>query len=202
LFPIVLGCAAAVILFLAGLRLWIWRKYRDRMYARLEDVPECPVAIVLGAGLRPDGSLTSILADRVATGADLYHAGIVQTLLFSGASRPGYSEPQAMLSHAVRLGVPEEAVVLDEAGFRTYDTCRRAREVFGVEHAAVVTQRFHAARTLYLCDAVGIDAVVALADRQDYTARRIVWETREILALARAVWDVNVRQIGWARKPC
>jgi SanA protein len=199
-FYVALSCAAAVILFLAGLRLWVGRKYRDRTYARLEDVPERPVAIVLGAGLRPDGSLTPVLADRVATGADLYHAGTVQTLLLSGASRPGHDEPQAMLGHAVRLGVPGEAIVLDPDGHRTYDTCRRAREVFGVEHAVVVTQRFHAARTLYLCDALGIDAIAVVADRQSYTLRRIVWGTREVLALARAVWDVHVRQIGWARE--
>jgi vancomycin permeability regulator SanA len=74
--------------------------------------------------------------------------------------------------------------------------------VFSIEGIVVVTQRFHAARTLYLCDALGIDAIAIVADRQSYTLRRIVWETRELLALARAVWDVNVRQIGWARKPC
>jgi SanA protein len=201
-FLILLGCGAALVALLGGLRLWVEGRYRDRMYQHLEDVPPRPVAIVLGAGLRPDGSLTSVLADRVATGADLYHAGTVQTLLLSGARRPGYDEPQAMRDYAVRLGVPQEAIVLDPEGHRTYDTCRRAREVFDVERAVVVTQRFHAARTLYLCDALGIDAIAVVADRQNYMLRRIVWETRELLALARAVWDVNVRQIGWARKPC
>jgi SanA protein len=136
------------------------------------------------------------LADRVATAADLYHAGTVQTLLFSGARRPGHDEPGVMLDYAVGLGVPREAILLDPEGSRTYDTCYRAREVFGVERAVVVTQRFHAARSLYLCDAMGIDAVAVFADRQDYTARRIVWETREYLALARAVWDVNFRATG------
>jgi SanA protein len=101
-----------------------------------------------------------------------------------------------MLDYAVDLGVPREAILLDPEGSRTYDTCYRAREVFGVERAVVVTQRFHAARSLYLCDAMGIDAVAVFADRQDYTLRRVVWETREYLALARAVWDVNFRATG------
>jgi SanA protein len=190
---VALVCAAVAIALLGGLRLWVEGKCRERMYSRWQDVPPRPVAIVLGAGLWPDGSTTPILADRVATAVDLYHAGTVQMLLFSGARRPGHDEPGVMLDYAVGLGVPQEAILLDPEGSRTYDTCYRAREVFGVERAVVVTQRFHAARSLYLCDAMGIDAVAVFADRQDYTARRIVWETREYLALARAVWDVNFR---------
>jgi SanA protein len=192
---IALWCGVATVVFLGGLRLWFERKCHDRIYASVEDVPPHPVAIVLGAGLWPDGSLTPILADRVATAADLYHAGSVHKLLFSGDNRfVNYNEPQRMLEHAVRLGVPEEDVVLDYAGRRTYDTCYRARAIFGVEQAVVVTQRFHAARALYLCDALGVEAVAVLADRQDYSMRRVGWETREYLALALAWWDVNVRQ--------
>ena len=191
---LIAGLAAVV--FLGGLRLWVEQKYRDRIYGSLKDVPPRPVAIVLGAGLRPDGSITPVLADRVATAADLYHASIVQTLLLSGARCPGYDEPGVMRDYAVRLGVPREAILLDSKGFRTYATCRRAREVFGVERPIVVTQRFHTARSLYLCDAVGIDAVAVAADGQSYTARRIVWETREYLALARAVWDANLSRMG------
>ena len=182
------------IVLLGGLRLWVERRYRDRIYTQVEDVPPRPVAIVLGAGLWPDGSLTPVLADRVATASDLYHAGIVQKLLFSGDNRfVNYNEPGAMRDGAVRLGVPADAIVLDYAGRRTYDTCYRARAIFGVEQAVVVTQRFHAARSLFLCDALGVDAVAIVADRQDYSLRRVFWETREHLALAQAWWDVNVR---------
>jgi len=157
-------------------------------------VPPRSVAIVLGAGLWPDGSLTPVLADRVTTAADLYHAGTVQKLLCSGDNRfVDYNEPQRMLEYAVSLGVPEGAIVLDYAGRRTYDTCYRARDIFGLERVVVVTQRFHAARALYLCDALGVDAVAVLADLQDYTIRRVTWETREYPALALAWWDVNVR---------
>jgi len=174
--------------------LWIEQKTHGRVYTRVEDVPPRPVALVLGAGLWPDGSLTPILADRVATAADLYHAGVVQKLLCSGDNRfVNYNEPQAMREYALRLGVPEDAIVLDYAGRRTYDSCYRARAIFGIERAVVVTQRFHAARALYLCNALGVDAVAILADRQDYTIRRFTWETREYLALLLAWWDVHVR---------
>ena len=188
------GCGVTTVVLLGGLRLWVEQKYRDRIYTCAEDVPPRSVAIVPGAGLWPDGSLTPVLADRVATAADLYHAGTVQKLLCSGDNRfVDYNEPQRMLEYAVSLGVPEEAIVLDYAGRRTYDSCYRARDIFGLERVVVVTQRFHAARVLYLCDALGVDAVAVLADQQDYTIRRITWETREYPALALAWWDVNVR---------
>ena len=191
----VLGLGIAAVVFLGGWRLWIEHKVRDRIYTRVEDVPPRQVAIVLGAGLWPDGSLTPILADRVATAADLYHAGIVSKLLCTGDNRfVNYNEPQAMLEYAVRLGVPEESIVLDYAGRRTYDSCYRARAIFGVDRAVLVTQRFHAPRALYLCDALGVDAVAILADRRNYTNRRVVWEAREYLALALAWWDVTVRR--------
>ncbi|MCX7683066.1 MAG: YdcF family protein [Anaerolineae bacterium] len=185
---------AAPVLILVGLRLWITYAVRGHVYTRIEDVPAHPVALVLGAGLWADGSLTPVLADRVATAAELYHAGKVQKLLLSGDNRfINYNEPKAMMEYAIRLGVPEEDIVLDYAGRRTYDSCYRARRIFGVERAVVVTQRFHAPRALYLCHHLGVDAVAALADRQDYTIRRLKWETREYLALALAWWDINVR---------
>ena len=188
------GCGVTTVVLLGGLRLWVEQKYRDRIYTCAEDVPPRSVALVPGAGLWPDGSLTPVLADRVATAADLYHAGTVQKLLCSGDNRfVDYNEPQRMLEYAVSLGVPEEAIVLDYAGRRTYDSCYRARDIFGLERVVVVTQRFHAARVLYLCDALGVDAVAVLADQQDYTIRRVTWETREYPALALAWWDVNVR---------
>ncbi len=188
------GCGVTTVVLLGGLRLWVEQKYRDRIYTCAEDVPPRFVAIILGAGLWPDGSLTPVLADRVTTAADLYHAGTVQKLLCSGDNRfVDYNEPQRMLEYAVSLGVPEEAIVLDYAGRRTYDTCYRARDIFGLERVVVVTQRFHAARALYLCDALGVDAVAVLADLQDYTIRRVTWEAREYPALALAWWDVNVR---------
>ena len=192
---VAVGSGVVTAVLLVGLRLWAERRTRERIYTRIEHVPPRPVAIVLGAGLWADGSLTPVLTDRVATAADLYRAGIVRKLLFSGDNRfVDYNEPQAMLEYAVRLGVPEQDIVLDYAGRRTYDSCYRARDIFGVDRAVVVTQRFHAPRALYLCRALGLDAVAIVADRQDYTIRRFAWETREYLALALAWWDLNVRR--------
>jgi SanA protein len=177
-----------------GLRQWVERRTAERIYGGVDQVPARPVALVLGAGLWPDGSLTPILTDRVATAAELYQAGKVQKLLCSGDNRfVDYNEPQAMKDYAVRLGVPEGDVVLDYAGRRTYDSCFRARAIFGVEGAVVVTQRFHAARAVYTCEALGLEAVALTADRRVYSAERVVWLTREYLAVLLAWWDVNVR---------
>jgi len=104
-----------------------------------------------------------------------------------------YNEPQAMKDYAVRLGVAEEDVVLDYAGRRTYDSCYRARAIFGVDDPLVVTQRFHAARSVYTCQALGLDAVAVTADRRVYSSEQVIWKTREYMALVLAWWDVNVR---------
>jgi len=189
-----LAGALAAIGVVLGLRQWVERRTAAQVYTAVEGVDPRPVALILGAGLWADGSLTPILADRVATAAELYHVGKVQKLLCSGDNRfVDYNEPQAMKDYAVRLGIPEDDVVLDYAGRRTYDSCYRARAIFGVDRLAVVTQRFHAARAVYTCEALGLDAVAVTADRRVYSAERVVWQTREYLALLLAWWDLNVR---------
>jgi SanA protein len=192
---VTIAAALAGLALVLGLREWVERRYSAQIYENIEAVPPRPVVLVLGAGLWPDGSLTPVLADRVATAADLYQAGKVEKLLCSGDNRRvDYNEPAAMKAYALRLGVPEEDIVLDYAGRRTYDSCYRARAIFGVERAVVVTQRFHTARSLYTCEALGLDVVAVTADRRVYAARQVVWKTREYLALVLAWWDVNVRR--------
>ena len=195
LFLLVVATGFAAFALVVGLRIWVERRYQDRIYESVTDIPSRPVALVLGAGLWPDGSLTPILADRVATAADLYHAGKVQVLLCSGDNRRvDYNEPQAMKDYAMRLGVPHEDIVLDYAGRRTYDSCYRARAIFGVDSLVAVTQRFHTARSVYTCDALGIDAVAMTANRRVYSSEQVIWRTREYLALLLAWWDLNIRR--------
>ncbi|WP_233159077.1 vancomycin high temperature exclusion protein [Pseudonocardia sp. MH-G8] len=124
------------------------RTTADRAEAR-------PVAIVLGAGLRRDGDPTLLLARRLDVAADLYHRGTVDAVLVTGADE----EPDAMRRYLLRAGVPATKIVEDAAGFRTWDSCVRAHEVYGVRSAIVVTQAFHLPRAVVLCRAAGIDAV-------------------------------------------
>ncbi len=159
-----------------------------------EDAAPQPVAIVFGAGLYRDGSPTPVLRDRLATAAELYALGKVEKLLFSGDNRTVYyNEPEAMRRYALQLGVPAEAIVLDYAGLRTYDTCYRARHIFQVESAILVTQRFHLPRALYLCSRLGIRAEGVPADRQYYRkSARLFWQLRETLATFTALWEIHV----------
>jgi vancomycin permeability regulator SanA len=118
-----------------------------------------PVAIVFGAGLNPDGSPMPALEDRILYAANLYKAGKVRIILMSGDRRSdAYDEPAAMHAYAVKLGVPEQAIILDNAGFRTYDTCYRGKRIFHVDSAILVTTDYHLPRALLLCNSLGIDS--------------------------------------------
>jgi len=155
-----------------------------------------PVAIVFGAGLTRSGAPTRVLRDRVETAAHLYSAGKVEKLLMSGDNRfVDYNEPQAMKDYALSLGVPEEAIVLDYAGRRTYDTCYRAREIFQLDEAILVTQGFHLPRALYTCNQLGLDAIGVVAENHYFLKRsRAFWNLRELIATPVALWEVHVSQ--------
>ena len=154
------------------------------------EAPIRPIAIVFGAGLRRDGTPTTVLSDRVETAAELFHAGRVERLLLTGSVREGYDEPAAMAARAQELGVPLGAIILDAGGVRTYQSCLRARELLGIRSALLVSQRFHLPRALALCAAQGIDANGVAADRSPYSARaRRIWELREYPASLVAIFE-------------
>jgi SanA protein len=169
-------------------------KYAGPRIADVESVQEDRVAIVFGAGLRWDGTPSPVLRDRVATAARLYFAGKVEKLLMSGDNRfLDYNEPGAMRGYALDLGVPTEDIVLDFAGRRTYDTCYRAREIFRLDSAILVTQKFHLPRALYVCNQLGLPAIGVPADQREYReSARLVWNLREMVATLVALWEVHV----------
>lgn len=123
------------------------------------DWPKPRVAIVFGASVYSNGDLSPTLEERVETAIALYRAGKVDRILVSGDNRhPSYNEPRAMQDYLVSHAVAPRDVVVDYAGRSTYDTCLRAREIFGLERAVLVTQRFHLSRALYLANELGLDA--------------------------------------------
>jgi vancomycin permeability regulator SanA len=160
----------------------------------VDDVPAERVAIVFGAGLRRDGTPTAILKDRVETAAQLYHQGKADKLLMSGDNRfVNYNEPEAMRQYALELGVPDEDIVLDYAGRRTYDTCYRASAIFQVKSAILVTQNFHLPRALFLCNWLGVQSTGVEANNIYFRkVSRLYWNTRELFATFQAAWDVTV----------
>jgi SanA protein len=182
-------------LLLAGLP-WIYIRWKaqSRVYRTLEDAPSAPVAIVFGAGLTRDGSPMPVLADRVAAAVDLYKAGKVGKLLLTGDNRfPEYNEPEAMHRYALSLGVPEADLVNDYAGRRTYDSCYRARYIFNVRKAILVSQEFHLPRAIYLCDQLGVESVGVAADRRAYrTSSLLQWNLREWPACIFAILETRI----------
>jgi len=165
---------------------------RNSIYADPGDAPETSAAIVFGAGLRRDGTPTAVLRDRIQTAAELYFSGKVEKILMSGDNRfLNYNEPGAMQAYALELGIPEEDIVLDYAGRRTYDTCYRAQAIFGLREAVLVTQEFHLYRALYTCNQLGLDAVGVSADLRPYRDSGF-WTIREIPASLMAFIHVHI----------
>ncbi|MFD6182850.1 vancomycin high temperature exclusion protein [Streptomyces goshikiensis] len=150
--------------------------------------PSAEVAVVFGAGLW-HGRPTPYLANRLDAAAELYRAGKVKVVLVSGDnSRTEYDEPDAMRTYLTAHGVPGERIVSDFAGFDTWDSCVRAKEIFGVHRAVLISQGFHIHRAVALCEAAGVDSYgVGVSDTHDAT-----WYyggTREVFAAGKAVLD-------------
>jgi SanA protein len=185
------GLLAFLVLFLPKLFIQL---YAVRHTYDVETAPSAQVAIVFGAGLLRDGSAGPVLRDRVETAVHLYQQGSVDKLLMSGDNRfVEYNEPEAMRQYALTFGVPNEDIVLDYAGRRTYDTCYRARDIFQVDSAILVTQSFHMPRALFLCNALGVESEGVEANNTYFRKiSRLYWNTREIFATVQAVWDVVV----------
>ncbi|MER5969428.1 ElyC/SanA/YdcF family protein [Streptomyces sp. NPDC002055] len=170
---------------------WLYATTSDRM-RDVAGAPSAPVAVVFGAGLF-GGRPTPYLAHRLEAAAELYRQGKVRVVLVTGDnSRTDYDEPDAMRGYLMRHGVPGRHIVSDYAGFDTWDSCARAKRIFGVDRALLVSQGFHIRRALALCGAAGIDAYgVGVAEPQDVT-----WwygGTREIAAAGKAALDSALR---------
>ena len=147
--------------------------------AKLENI-DC--ILVLGCGVRPDGSPSDMLADRLQRGVELYKSGAAPKLLMSGDhGTKGYNEVAAMKAYAETAEVPSKDVFLDHAGFSTYESVYRAKEIFQAKRVIIVTQGYHLYRALYIARELGLDAWGVEADLRSYygqTAR----DVREMLA--------------------
>jgi len=156
-----------------------------------QEVPHAQAALVLGAQVMPNGHPSRMLEDRIAAAAELYAAGKVDKLLLSGDhGRAVYDEVGTMKLQLLKRGVPAKDIFTDHAGFDTWDSAQRAKRVFDVSSAVVVTQRFHMARALYDARRAGLKVTGFAADRRDYgrVMRRL--EVREAAARVKTLADV------------
>ena len=146
---------------------------------QLEDI-DC--IIVLGCQVKEDGTLSHMLRDRLSRGVELYQMGAAPKLLMSGDhGRKSYNEVGAMKQYAIDNGVPSEDVFMDHAGFSTYETVYRAKEVFQARRVIIVTQQYHLYRALYIADSLGLEAYGVSADHRTY-AGQTMRDIREVLA--------------------
>ncbi len=145
----------------------------------LEDV-DC--ILVLGCSVRSDGTPSAMLRDRVETGIRLYKQGIANKILMSGDhGQDTYNEVQVMKNMAVEAGIPDEDIFMDHAGFSTYESVYRAKEIFQTKKVVIVTQKYHLYRAIYAAEELGMSAMGVSADVQQY-AGQWMREIREIAA--------------------
>lgn len=138
--------------------------------------------LVLGARVWDNGQPSGILKDRINTGVDLYEAGASERLLMSGDhGQDEYDEVNAMKDFAIEQGVAPAVIFMDHAGFSTYESLYRARDIFQVKTVVIVTQQYHLYRALYIARALGLDAYGVSCDRRDYNPY-ILFSVREIFA--------------------
>lgn len=138
--------------------------------------------LVLGAGLKPDGTPHSMLQDRLDKGIELYKAGVAPKLLLSGDNgQEKYDEVNAMKDYVLNAGIPAEDIFMDHAGFSTYESIYRARDIFLVEKAIIITQSYHQYRALYMARGMGIEGFGVVSEPRTYGGQNYR-ELREILA--------------------
>lgn len=188
---VLLRTAVIVVALVLAPALWVQVVGQTRVRPGVSDISRTDVAIVLGAGLRPDGTPSTYLRRRLDAAAELYARGTVGVILVSGDnSTTQHDEPTAMRDWLVGLGVPEDRVVRDFAGLDTHDSCVRAHEVFGVTDAVVITQDYHLRRALFSCREAGIDVVgLGVSSTSVEPIKAVLYRVREIPASIKAAWD-------------
>jgi len=149
-------------------------------------------AMVLGAGVRPDGKPSDMLKDRLQVAVNLFEAGKIKKIIVSGDNMaPEYNEPVAMANYLIDRGVPSEAILRDYGGRRTYDSCARLKNVWKVDSAVIVTQTYHLFRSIWLCEKLGVKSVGVSASLQKYRGS-LRWKAREVIAIYKSWFDVYI----------
>ena len=170
----------------------------SRLYRfSVDTAPVVPVGLVLGAAVSPDGTPSAFLRGRLDVAQQLYAAGKIKVIIVSGDNGTvTYDEPTAMRNYLIDAGVPASQVVADYAGFDTYDSCYRARDIFGVTQLVLISQAYHLPRSVVTCRALGLDAIGV----GDTSARAFpaVWRSgqlREVLANLKMIYDLVSRRV-------
>ena len=167
-----------------------------RCYDNAEAIPYNRVGLLLGTSPKTkQGTVNLYFKYRMEAAAELYHSGKIDKILISGDNRhKNYNEPAAMRNALLELGVPDSAIVLDYAGFRTYDSMVRAKKVFGQDSVTIISQQWHNERALYIAHRVGIDAIGYNARNVALRKTAVKIGIREWLARTKMVLDLMLQR--------
>jgi vancomycin permeability regulator SanA len=170
-------------LLLAGINLWVTGNVRNWILTQEQAANlDMDCIVVLGCQVRSDGTPSHMLEDRLKRGVALYELGAAPKLLMSGDhGREGYDEVNTMKAYAIDAGVPTEDIFMDHAGFSTYETIYRAKEIFGAKKIVVITQKYHLYRAMYIAKAMGLEVYGVAADYRSYSGQ-LPRDVREVLA--------------------
>lgn len=186
-----LCCLAALILGtvgILGINIYVVESSKDRIITLDEavDVGDFDCVLVLGCLVKKDGSLSPMLNDRMEVGVEAYYAlkvdGADTKLLLSGDhGRDDYNEVEAMKRYAVDQGVDSKDIFMDHAGFSTYESIHRAKEIFGAKKILIITQEYHLYRAISIAESLGVEAYGISADLREYSGQ-VKYSARELLA--------------------
>lgn len=179
LIGIFISIVVAILIINIYIKLSSYKQIIKNGFSKFENV-DC--ILVLGAGVIDNSRPTLMLRDRLDKAIGLYKNDVAPKIIMSGDhGRNDYDEVNIMKSYAIQKGVPSEDIFMDHAGFCTYDSIYRAKEVFWAKKIIIVTQKYHLYRSLYIANKLNIEAFGAIADARIYTKMPIYW-VREVLA--------------------
>ena len=184
LFIVLLGLALVGGIAVLGINGYVKKSTADQIITpeKAAELTDIDCLLVLGCYVHDSGRPSDMLADRLRRGIELYQSGVAPKLLMSGDhGQKDYNEVKAMKLEAMEEGVPSEDIFMDHAGFSTYESIFRARDVFAADKIIIVTQEYHLYRALHIANALGVEAYGVAADYHTYVVQAYR-ELREILA--------------------
>ena len=188
------GLAIAATLVLLLINWYVVSNGKPYIYATVSDVPECYTGIVLGAKVNKSGSPSDILKDRIDVAIDLYKNHKIKRFLLTGDhGTSSYDEVNNMKDYLIRNGIDTENIFLDHAGFDTYSSMVRAKEVFQVTDAIIITQQFHLSRAVYIARSKGLNAYGVTSDKRHYRSMEYL-KFREMIANVKALYEIIINK--------
>lgn len=182
-------------IFIFSINFYIIKSTETYVFSDIKKLPKVDAIIVLGAKVTNE-KLSYVLEDRLLAGVNIIYANKAQALLLSGDhGQKEYDEVNSMRKYILRrnFNIKKEQIFMDHAGFDTYDSMFRAKEIFGIKSAIIVTQDFHINRSVYIARNLGIDAYGFAVDESIYKASlRFNWRIRELLTRVKAFKDVLI----------